>query len=63
MQMLLHLLKLIQELMLIDSLTQMLEQLTDLLMLKHLQMLTDSLMLKHLQMLTDSHSLVPQQID
>ena len=45
--------------MLIDSLTQMLEQLTDLLMLKHLQMLTDSLrltdllMLKHFQMLTD----------
>jgi len=48
MQMLWHLLKLIQELMLIDSLTQMLEQLTDLLMLKHLQMLTDSLRLTDL---------------
>ncbi|WP_347233040.1 hypothetical protein [Streptococcus australis] len=40
-QMFLRLLRLMQELMLIDSLTQMLEQLTDLLMLKHLQMLTD----------------------
>jgi len=34
--------------MLIGSLTQMLEQLTDLLMLKHLQMLTDSLRLTDL---------------
>ncbi|WP_269646154.1 hypothetical protein [Streptococcus oralis] len=41
MQMLWHLLKLIQELMLIGSLTQMLEQLTDLPMLRHLQMLID----------------------